>query len=90
MTDRPFEYDRHDDNDKPYPIEYDQNFFLWVSICLSVSMNMLVRSALDRAPAPARKLALARTPAQASLPRRFAPLQEKKYLARRLGGPRTR
>ena len=28
---------------------------------------MLMRSALDRAPAPARKLALAGTPAQASL-----------------------
>ena len=64
MIDGPYEYDRHDDNDEPYPIEYDR-FFLWVSICLSVSMNMLVRSALDRA--PARKLALAGTPAQASL-----------------------
>ena len=26
MTDGPFEYDRHDDNDEPYPIEYDQFF----------------------------------------------------------------
>ena len=48
--------------------------------------NMLVRSARTGPPAPARKLALAGTPAQP----RFAPLQEKKYPARRLGGPRTR
>ena len=34
---------------------------------LSVNEYASVRSALDRAPAPARKLALAGTPAQASL-----------------------
>ena len=47
---------------------------------------MLVRSAWTGPPAQARKLALAWTPAQP----RFAPLQEKKYPAWRLGGPRTR
>ena len=46
---------------------------------------MLVRSAWAGPPAPARKLALAGTPAQP----RFAPLQEKKDQALRLGGPRT-
>ena len=48
--------------------------------------NMLVRSAWTGPPASAHKLALARTPAQP----RFAPLQEKKYQALRLGGPRRR
>ena len=46
---------------------------------------MLVRSGWTGAPAPTRKLALAGTPAQP----RFAPLQEKKHHARRLGGPQT-
>ena len=46
---------------------------------------MLVRLAWTGPPAPARKLALAGTPAQP----RFAPLQEKKHPARRLGGPWT-
>ena len=46
---------------------------------------MLVRLAWTGPPAPARKLALAGTPAQP----RFAPLQEKKHQARILGGPWT-
>ena len=48
---------------------------------------MLVRSAWTGPLAPARKLALAGTPAQPRKPCCFAPLQEKKYQARRLGGP---
>ena len=46
---------------------------------------MLVRSAWTGPPAPARKLALAGTPAQP----RFTPLQEKKHQARILGGLQT-
>ena len=46
---------------------------------------MLVQLAWTGPPAPARKLALAGTPAQPC----FAPLQEKNHQARRLGGPRT-
>ena len=46
---------------------------------------MIVQSALDRGgPVLARKLALAGTPAQASL---RSSTRKKKYLARRLGGP---
>ena len=50
---------------------------------------MLVRSAWTKLawtgpPAPVHKLALAGKPAKP----RFAPLQEKKHQARRLGGPR--
>ena len=45
---------------------------------------MLVGSAWTGPQVPVCKLALAGTPAQP----RFAPLQEKKYQARRLGGPR--
>ena len=44
---------------------------------------MLVRSAWTGPPAPARKLALAGTPAQPH----FTPLQEKKHQARRLEDP---
>ena len=46
---------------------------------------MLVTSAWAGPPVPAHKLALAWTPAQPS----FAPLQEKKHQAQKLGGPRT-
>ena len=46
---------------------------------------MLVRSAWTGPLALARKIALAGSPAQP----RFAPLQEKKYQAWKLGGPRT-
>ena len=47
--------------------------------------SMLVRSAWTGPLAPARKLALAGTPAQP----RFTPLQEKKHQARILGGLQT-
>ena len=36
MTNRPFEYDRHDDNDEPYPIEYDRFFFVVVNMFVGV------------------------------------------------------
>ena len=49
------------------------------------SKNMLVRSAWTGPPATARKLTLVGTPAQP----RFAPIQEKKHQAWKLGGPRT-
>ena len=51
-----------------------------------LGLEMLVPSAWTSPMAPASKLALAGTPAQP----RFTPLQDKKYPARRLGGPRTR
>ena len=44
---------------------------------------MLMRMAWAGPPAPARKLAVAETPAQP----RFAPIQEKKHQAWILGGP---
>ena len=46
---------------------------------------MLMRLAWTGPPAPARKLALARAPAQPH----FDPLQEKKHQARILGGPQA-
>ena len=63
---------------------YDQNSRHPQTLTLP-QKNMLVQSAWTGPPAPARKLALAGTPAQP----RFAPLQEKKHQARILGGPRT-
>ena len=43
MTDRPFEYDRHDDNDEPYPIEYDRFFiFFFVGVNMFVGVNEYV------------------------------------------------
>ena len=51
--------------------------------CITLNRRRL---AWTGSPAPALKLTLAGTPAQPS----FAPLQEKKYPAQRLGGPRTR
>ena len=37
MTDEPVEYDRHDDNDEPYPIEYDRFFFVDVNMFVGVN-----------------------------------------------------
>ena len=37
MTDGPFEYDRHDDNNEPYPIKYDRFFYVGVNMFVGVN-----------------------------------------------------
>ena len=73
MTENWFEHDRKIFTLTNFHFEFDRNSRHRLTLPWR-QKNMLVRSAWTGPPAPARKLALAGTPAQP----RFAPLQEKK------------